>query len=247
MRKIGFVYKRTSKVIVPFDIPAFMVVRTRYFAVLDELDTSGTKIFWHDETWANKNEEGHFVWTDKETGVDQMRGKRLPISTLLNESRFHKEIIDIFECDNNHILLTILADPHNIPYYPPLSVTTVGKVSHKYHHSMTKDMRSHSVIRVTARSPKNNIHPTKIQSANPRDILFPMSTISAARYHQDKSQAVVIGEEEGKKEYMRDASPQIKSAKQIVSQHFGKPINNRTHANNATKFHQYSKSSIQVR
>jgi len=29
-------------------------------------------------------------------------GKRLGISALLHESGFHKETIDIFECDENH-------------------------------------------------------------------------------------------------------------------------------------------------
>jgi hypothetical protein len=29
-------------------------------------------------------------------------GKRLAISALLNESDFHKETIDIFECNENH-------------------------------------------------------------------------------------------------------------------------------------------------
>jgi len=70
----------------------------------------------------------------------------------------------------------------------------------------------------------------------------------AARYHQDKFQVAVIGgEDEGKKEYMRDASLQNKSAKQIVSQNFGKSVNNRTYADNDTKINQYSQSSIQVR
>ncbi|CAF1495368.1 unnamed protein product, partial [Rotaria sordida] len=45
-------------------------------------------------------------------------------------------------------------------------------------------MPSRSAIHITTRSPKNNIHPTKNQSANPQDILFPMSTILAARYYQ---------------------------------------------------------------
>ncbi|CAF5020803.1 unnamed protein product, partial [Rotaria sp. Silwood1] len=73
MRKLGFVYKRTSKVIVPLDTPTFMAARARYFATLDEFRTSGAKIFWHDETWANKNEERRFVGTDGITGIGRMR------------------------------------------------------------------------------------------------------------------------------------------------------------------------------
>ena len=75
-----------------------------------------------------------------------------------------------------------------------------------------------------------------------------MSTIPTARYHQDKSQVAVIGgNKEGKMEYMREASPQNKSAKKILSQNFGKLVNNRTHANNATKIKQHSQSPIEVR
>ena len=73
MKKLGFVYKRTSKVIVPLDTPSFMAARARYFAVIDELRTSGSEIFWHDETWCNKNEERRFVWTDGTTGIGRMR------------------------------------------------------------------------------------------------------------------------------------------------------------------------------
>jgi hypothetical protein len=73
MRKLGFVYKRTSKVVVPLDTPAFMAMRARYFATIDELRAAGTKIFWHDETWVNKNEERRFVWTDGTTGIGRMR------------------------------------------------------------------------------------------------------------------------------------------------------------------------------
>jgi len=49
MRKLGFVYKRTSKVIVPLDNPVFMAAYARYFAAIDELCISSAKIFWHDE------------------------------------------------------------------------------------------------------------------------------------------------------------------------------------------------------
>jgi hypothetical protein len=73
MRKIGFVYKRTSKVVVPLDTPSFMVARAHYFAAIDEMRNNGSKIFWHDETWCNKNEERRFVWTDGTTGIGRMR------------------------------------------------------------------------------------------------------------------------------------------------------------------------------
>ncbi len=50
-----------------------MVARALYFDTIDELRTSDSEIFWHDETWANKNEERHFVWTDGTTDIGRMR------------------------------------------------------------------------------------------------------------------------------------------------------------------------------
>ncbi len=85
MRKLGFVYKRTSKVIVPLDTPTFMAARARYFAAIDELRTSGSKICWHDETWCDKNEERRFVWTDGQGGNSGLQSLGVPWSPL--ESR----------------------------------------------------------------------------------------------------------------------------------------------------------------
>ena len=122
MKKLDFVYKRTSKIIVPLDSLSFIAARARYFATIDELRNNGTKIFWHDETWCNKNEEKRFVWTDGMTGSGRLRnaegkgkffiikciitfsiiGKRVVISALISNSGFHLPSIDIFECDEDH-------------------------------------------------------------------------------------------------------------------------------------------------
>ena len=80
-------------------------------------------IFWHDETWCNKNEEKIFIWTDGTSGKVRLRqsdgkgkstvfyaksptisltGKRLAISALLSNSDFHLPSLDMFECDENH-------------------------------------------------------------------------------------------------------------------------------------------------
>lgn len=72
MRKLGFVYKRTSKVIVALDSLSFMAARARYFKALDRLRRNGSKIFWHDETWRDKNEEKTFIWTHG-TGKGRLR------------------------------------------------------------------------------------------------------------------------------------------------------------------------------
>jgi hypothetical protein len=37
----------------PLDTPTFMAAREGYFAAIDELGTSGSKIFWHDKTSGN--------------------------------------------------------------------------------------------------------------------------------------------------------------------------------------------------
>jgi len=71
--KTWILYKRTSKVFVLLDTSAFIATRVRYFAATDELRPSGAKIFWHDETWANKNEEKRFTWTDGTIGIGRMR------------------------------------------------------------------------------------------------------------------------------------------------------------------------------
>jgi hypothetical protein len=73
MKKLGFTYRRTSKIVVPLDALFFMAARARYFADIDEARSGDTNIFWHDETWCNKNEERPFVWTDGMTGSGRLR------------------------------------------------------------------------------------------------------------------------------------------------------------------------------
>ncbi|CAF4724949.1 unnamed protein product [Rotaria sp. Silwood2] len=45
MKKLGFAYKRTAKVVVPLNTPTFMATSALYFAAIDEFRTSGAKIF----------------------------------------------------------------------------------------------------------------------------------------------------------------------------------------------------------
>jgi hypothetical protein len=73
MKKLGFAYKKTSKVIVPLDSLFYMAARARYFAKISELRNNSTLIFWHDETWCNQNEEKTFIWTDRDTGTGRLR------------------------------------------------------------------------------------------------------------------------------------------------------------------------------
>ncbi|CAF4121195.1 unnamed protein product [Rotaria sp. Silwood2] len=107
MKKLGFAYKKTSKVIVLLDSPFNMATRARYFAKSNELRNNGTLIFWQDETWCNQNEEKTFIWIDRDTGASRLRqctgkGKRLAISALMGPSGFHASSIDIFECNEDY-------------------------------------------------------------------------------------------------------------------------------------------------
>ena len=73
IKKLGFVYKRTSKVTFPLDDLSFMAARARYFTAIEKFRSNGSKIFWHDETWCNQYEEKSYVWTDGITGTDRFR------------------------------------------------------------------------------------------------------------------------------------------------------------------------------
>ncbi len=62
-----------EKVIMPLGSRSFMTGRARYFTGFDQLRSKGSKIFWHDETWCNKNEEKTFIWTEGTTGKGRLR------------------------------------------------------------------------------------------------------------------------------------------------------------------------------
>ena len=69
MKKLGFVYKRTTKVTALLDGLSFMAARARYFTTIEKFRSDGIKIFWHDETWCNQYEEKSYVWTDATIGT----------------------------------------------------------------------------------------------------------------------------------------------------------------------------------
>jgi hypothetical protein len=73
MKKLGFTYKRTSKVVVPLDVLFFLAAHVRFFTDIEKARSDGSKIFWHDETWCNQNEEKPFVWIDGMTGSGRLR------------------------------------------------------------------------------------------------------------------------------------------------------------------------------
>lgn len=73
MKKLGFEYKRTSKVSIPLDSISFMAQRAKFFAKLDEARSNATVIYYHDETWANSGEEKRVVWIDPNTNTGRLR------------------------------------------------------------------------------------------------------------------------------------------------------------------------------
>ena len=127
MKQLGFEYKRISKVSTPVDSVSFMAQRAKYFAKHDEVRSNGSLIFYHDETWTNIVEENRMTWFDPNTGSGRLGnndtkgethgwicktidayilllGTQITISALLSESRFHLPSVDIFECQEDHIM-----------------------------------------------------------------------------------------------------------------------------------------------
>lgn len=64
MHRLGFSYKRTSKVKVALDDNFFVAQRAFYFRKLDELREADASIMFHDETWVNIGEEKRSIWID---------------------------------------------------------------------------------------------------------------------------------------------------------------------------------------
>ena len=64
MHRLGFSYKRTSKVQFALDDNCFVAQRAFYFRKLDELRKVGALIMFHDETWVNIGEEKRSIWID---------------------------------------------------------------------------------------------------------------------------------------------------------------------------------------
>ena len=73
MKRLGFEYKRTSKITIPLDLVSFMAQRAKYFAKLDVVRSNGSFIYNHDETWANSGEEKRYTWLDPNTRSDRLR------------------------------------------------------------------------------------------------------------------------------------------------------------------------------
>ncbi|CAF1282834.1 unnamed protein product [Didymodactylos carnosus] len=106
MKRLGFKHRQTRKAPVLLDATPFQEQRAVYFRKLDELRSSNAVIYYHDETWCNKNEEKTNVWFDEE-GYGRLRnsegkGQRLAISGLVSLNGFHLRSLDIFKCDAVH-------------------------------------------------------------------------------------------------------------------------------------------------
>lgn len=86
MHRLGFSYRKTSKVKVALDDNTFVAQRAFYFRKLTDLRQSGALIMYHDETWANVGEEKRSIWID-DTGIGRIRkgdGKGMATRAFVN-------------------------------------------------------------------------------------------------------------------------------------------------------------------
>ena len=128
MKMIGFKYKQTTKSKIFLDSTSFQAQRAYYSRKLDELRSANAILYYHDETWLNKNEEKTAIWFDsqlcgrlriaegkgKYLFMDKLfscitkdmqifpLGQRLAISGLISLNGFHFMSLDIFKCDEVH-------------------------------------------------------------------------------------------------------------------------------------------------
>ncbi|CAF4584900.1 unnamed protein product, partial [Didymodactylos carnosus] len=106
LKLIGFKYRQTKKANVLMDATAFQAQRAVYFRKLEELRSFKAVLYYHDETWMNRNEEKTLIWFDDE-GFGRLRnsegkGQRLAISGLISLSGFHLRSLDMFKYDKVH-------------------------------------------------------------------------------------------------------------------------------------------------
>lgn len=64
MHRLGFSYRKTSKVKLALDGITFVAQRASYFRKLTDLRQSGALIMYHDESWVNVGEEKRSIWID---------------------------------------------------------------------------------------------------------------------------------------------------------------------------------------
>ena len=130
MHRLGFSYKKTSKVKVALDDNSFVAQRAFYFRKLDELRKAGALIMFHDETWVNMGEEKRSIWIDDrgKGGIRKTNGKggkleissniicmyvciclgaRLAISALIDVSGFHLPSVEIFDYSKDHSMTSV--------------------------------------------------------------------------------------------------------------------------------------------
>jgi hypothetical protein len=72
MKELGFRYRETKKSKVLMDSIVFQAQRAAYFRKVDQLRSNKYILYYHDETWLNKNEEKTVVWFD-DKGYGRLR------------------------------------------------------------------------------------------------------------------------------------------------------------------------------
>ena len=57
IKRLGFEYKTTSKIVIPLDSLSVMAQRSKCFTKWNEIRSNGSIIYYHDESWTNSGEE----------------------------------------------------------------------------------------------------------------------------------------------------------------------------------------------
>ncbi|CAF3706780.1 unnamed protein product [Rotaria sp. Silwood1] len=85
-----------------------MSQRVTYFQNLDDLCANGAQIYYYDEGWSNAGDEKRSIWlSDRGEGRLQKndgKGKRLAISAMINNHGVDIGTVDIFSCDEDHLM-----------------------------------------------------------------------------------------------------------------------------------------------
>ncbi|CAF1263022.1 unnamed protein product [Rotaria sordida] len=72
MHRLSFKYKKSSKRSFTLDTTSFVTSRAKYFRHLNDLRINDVAVYYHDEKWANSNEDQRYIWID-ERGKGRLR------------------------------------------------------------------------------------------------------------------------------------------------------------------------------
>ncbi|CAF1502213.1 unnamed protein product [Rotaria sordida] len=98
IKRLGFVYKKASKVMIPLDDTSFVAARAKYFRMLDGLRENNAIIFYQDETWSVVGDEKRNIWiADDGSGrlkKSNTKGKTSRICLIMDNAPWHSQQTD---------------------------------------------------------------------------------------------------------------------------------------------------------